>query len=172
VPGSVSAAVDAARVFSFFFFNFFSWLKMRAIVLVQVCLVVAVWTRCKKIRASECERGIWEVLQNASGNAQLVLYVVFSRRHRHTCCRSSSSWSVLCTYSSFIAALLSIFSVFSWTTNTLSLWNFLGGLFWPPWELFHCFLLLVTMVRFGDRCSLSAASLVKILNTFCKSSVF
>jgi hypothetical protein len=35
--------------------------------------------------------------------------------------------------------LLSIFSVFSWTTNTLSLWIFLGGLFWPPWELCHCF---------------------------------
>jgi hypothetical protein len=33
----VSAAVDAARVFSFFFFNFFR-LKMRAIVLVQFVL--------------------------------------------------------------------------------------------------------------------------------------
>jgi hypothetical protein len=34
-------------------------------------------------------------------------------------------------------------------------------------------LLLVTMAcRFGDRCSLSAASLVIILNIFCKSSVF
>jgi hypothetical protein len=94
---------------------------MRAIVLVQFVLSLQCEHVARKLGRFECERGISEVLQNARCNAQLILYVVFSRRHRPTSCRSSSSWSVRCTYGFSIASLLSIFSVFSWTTNTLSL---------------------------------------------------
>ncbi len=131
-------------------------------------------TRRKKIRAFACERGIPKVLQNASGNAQFVLYVVFSRRHRQTSCRSSSSWSVLCTYGSSIAALLSIFSFFSWTTNTLSLWSFLGGFILTAMGI------MSLLSSFGDHglmlfwwslffvCCFSGS---RILNIFSKSSV-
>jgi hypothetical protein len=41
VPGSVSAAVDAARVFSFFFFNFYL-IENESYYFGPVCLVVAV----------------------------------------------------------------------------------------------------------------------------------